>query len=218
MVPHRGLRAVHPHPRPGLPIGLPERTAGKRAHPRDLRGLRRQRFRWTYGPVQELRRHLRLFLPRPFARDSRLDWRQRVHHANHGLDVALVGVRTLAVPIGALAGASMLVQHERVGMPFALWLAATAMLVGTLSQSKASPICRHPWWSLSPSPTCSVTLAGWPSPPWTLIRWGPASPTAEGEPLDSGRHSRRIHLGGPQRNTLGVGAPGGEPRGVRPFG
>jgi len=106
---------------------------GRGLIPETFEGYRRQRFRWTYGPVQELRRHLRLFLPRPFARDSRLDWRQRVHHANHGLDVALVGVRTLAVPIGALAGGSMLLQHERVGMPFALWLAATAMLVGTLS-------------------------------------------------------------------------------------
>lgn len=68
--------------------------------------------------------------PAPSPRISRLDWHQRVHHANHGLDVALVDVRTLAVPIGALAGASMLIQHERVGMPVALWLAATAMLVG----------------------------------------------------------------------------------------
>lgn len=106
---------------------------GRGLIPETFAGYRQQRFRWTFGPVQELRRHLRLFLPGPLARASQLNWRQRVHHANHGLDVALVGVRTLAVPLGALAGLSMGLRNEVVVVPFELWIAATAMLIGTLS-------------------------------------------------------------------------------------
>lgn len=106
---------------------------GRGLIPETFAGYRQQRFRWTYGPVQELRRHLRLFLPRPFARASELSWRQRVHHANHGLDVALVSVRTLAVPIGAAAALSMITQDEAVQLPFELWLASTAILIGSVA-------------------------------------------------------------------------------------
>jgi hypothetical protein len=106
---------------------------GRGLIPETFAGYRQQRFRWTYGPVQELRRHARLFLPRPVARSSQLDWRQRVHHGNHGLDVALVGVRTLAVPLGALAGISMIARNEVVKLPFELWLASTAVLIGSLA-------------------------------------------------------------------------------------
>lgn len=106
---------------------------GRGLIPETFAGYRQQRFRWTYGPVQELRRHLRLFLPGPFARPSELSWRQRVHHANHGLDVALVSVRTLAVPIGAAAALSMITRDEVVQLPFELWLASTAMLIGSVA-------------------------------------------------------------------------------------
>jgi glycosyltransferase involved in cell wall biosynthesis len=106
---------------------------GRGLIPETFQGYRQQRFRWTYGPVQELRKHLRLFLPRPFARTSRLDWRQRVHHANHGLDVALVSVRTLAVPIGAVAALSMIAGDEAVQLPFELWLASTSVLIGSVA-------------------------------------------------------------------------------------
>lgn len=105
---------------------------GRGLIPETFAGYRQQRFRWTYGPVQELRRHLRLFLPGRLARTSRLSWRQRVHHANHGLDVALVGVRTLAVPLGALVGLTMIIRREAVMLPLELWLASTAILVGSL--------------------------------------------------------------------------------------
>lgn len=106
---------------------------GRGLIPETFAGYRQQRFRWTYGPVQELRHHLRLFLPPPFGSRSHLDWRQRLHHANHGLDVALVGVRTVAVPIGASAGLSMIARGEVVELPFELWLASTAILVGSLA-------------------------------------------------------------------------------------
>jgi cellulose synthase/poly-beta-1,6-N-acetylglucosamine synthase-like glycosyltransferase len=103
---------------------------GRGLVPDTFEGYRRQRFRWTYGPVQEFRRHWRLFLPRRMGgKPSNLSARQRLHHANHGIDVIGIGVRTLALGVGVAAGISMIVQRETVQMPFELWLASTAALV-----------------------------------------------------------------------------------------
>lgn len=42
-------------------------TFGRGLIPETFDDYRKQRFRWTAGPVQQLRRHWRLFLPAPFA-------------------------------------------------------------------------------------------------------------------------------------------------------
>lgn len=104
--------------------------------PETFEGYKKQRFRWTYGPVQEFKRHLRLFLPqrRPSKRAvvSQLTPRQRVHHGNHGLDVVMVGIRLLLVPIAGVAMMSMVWHRESVPMPLVLWIASTAVLVGSV--------------------------------------------------------------------------------------
>jgi cellulose synthase/poly-beta-1,6-N-acetylglucosamine synthase-like glycosyltransferase len=100
--------------------------------PETFAGYKRQRFRWTYGPIQELRRHLRLFRPGPRRAASALKVRQRVHHANHGLDVAMIGLRLLVIPLGAAALVSMLWHHEVVRMPLPLWIAATVVLISSV--------------------------------------------------------------------------------------
>src|SRR5215472_1096695 len=105
---------------------------GRGLIPQTFNGYRRQRYRWTYGPVQEFQRHWRLFLPRPLATPSALTGRQKLHHANHGLDVMCIGVRTLCFPLAAGAAASMIAHHERVQMPAELWIAATCLLAGNL--------------------------------------------------------------------------------------
>ena len=102
--------------------------------PDTFAAYRKQRFRWTYGPVQELRRHWRLFLPTRLGGDrTELTARQRIHHGNHGLDVACIGLRALALPLGALTALSMAVQHESVSMPFALYIASTAVLISSIA-------------------------------------------------------------------------------------
>jgi hypothetical protein len=108
------------------------RPYGRGLIPETFEGYRRQRYRWTYGPVQELQRHWRLFLPRPLGAPSRLTARQKLHHANHGLDVMCIGLRALCFPLGAAAAASMAVHHEHIPMPGELWVAATCLLAGTL--------------------------------------------------------------------------------------
>jgi hypothetical protein len=105
---------------------------GRGLIPETFAGYRRQRYRWTYGPVQEFWRHWRLFLPGRLATPSALTGPQKLHHANHGLDIMCIGVRALCSPLGAAAAASMVAHHERVPMPFPLWVAATCLLAGNL--------------------------------------------------------------------------------------
>jgi hypothetical protein len=80
---------------------------GRGLIPETFEGYRRQRYRWTYGPVQELQRHWRLFLPGRLAAPSALTGQQKLHHANHGLDVMCIGVRALCFLWAAAAAASM---------------------------------------------------------------------------------------------------------------
>lgn len=106
---------------------------GRGLIPETFAGYRKQRFRWTYGPVQEFRRHWRLFLPRWLGgRLSRLTATQKLHHANHGIDVIGVGLRGLSVPLAAATAVSMLVHHEHIPVPVELWAASTAVLVTDL--------------------------------------------------------------------------------------
>jgi len=105
---------------------------GRGLIPETFQGYRRQRYRWTYGPVQEFRRHWRLFLPRRLGTPSALTGGQKLHHANHGLDVMSIGLRALCFPLAAAAAASMVVHHERIPMPAELWIAATCLLAGNL--------------------------------------------------------------------------------------
>jgi cellulose synthase/poly-beta-1,6-N-acetylglucosamine synthase-like glycosyltransferase len=102
---------------------------GRGLIPDTFAGYRKQRFRWTYGPVSELARHHRLYLPRPWRQASALTRAQRVHHATHGLYGITTGLSLLALPLGALTAASMIEHHERLALPFPLWLAVTLLLV-----------------------------------------------------------------------------------------
>jgi len=105
---------------------------GRGLIPETFEGYRRQRYWWTYGPVQEFWRHWRLFLPGRLGTPRALTAGQKLHHANHGLDVACIGLRALCFPLAAAAAASMVAHHERVAMPAELWVAATCLLVGNL--------------------------------------------------------------------------------------
>jgi hypothetical protein len=103
---------------------------GRGLIPETFADYRRQRFRWTYGPVQELRMHQRLFWPR---RDRGLTPGQVVHHGNHGLDVPLISVRLLTIPVTALAALSMVASGEIVPVPLALWIAATCLVASSIA-------------------------------------------------------------------------------------
>jgi hypothetical protein len=101
---------------------------GRGLIPETFAGYKKQRFRWTCGPVQELKHHLRLFLPGRLGHPSRLSLVQTIHHLNHGLDRLNVGLGLLLLPLALGVLVSMLLQHEVVPVPLELWLAASVLL------------------------------------------------------------------------------------------
>ncbi|QKI88896.1 glycosyltransferase [Thiomicrorhabdus xiamenensis] len=100
--------------------------------PENFEGYKKQRFRWTFGPIQELRRHYRLLLPKPFAKASALTAMQKVHHAIHGLGAIKSGLEFLLLPLGALAVASMLIHEESIHIPSHIWIALAVSGVSAL--------------------------------------------------------------------------------------
>lgn len=107
-------------------------TFGRGIIPESFEGYKRQRFRWTYGPVQQMKRHLRLLLPRPLGRPSRLTAAQKVHELSHALVPVTRGVGLLLFLLGLAIGASMLVHRERVAVPLELWVLGAVTLGSAL--------------------------------------------------------------------------------------
>jgi cellulose synthase/poly-beta-1,6-N-acetylglucosamine synthase-like glycosyltransferase len=105
---------------------------GKGLIPETFNGYKKQRFRWTAGPVQEFKHHFRLLMFWPWHKSSLLTFIQRVHHLNHGLDRFNVGLSLLLIPLGFAVVASMIIHKEIIQVPFELWLATTVLLVSSL--------------------------------------------------------------------------------------
>lgn len=105
------------------------RVLGRGLIPETFSAYKRQRYRWTVGPIQEIKRHWRLFLPRRWATPSALSPAQKLHHFAHGAHNVTPALGLLSIPVGVAIVASMLVQKESVPMPLALWLFVTAALI-----------------------------------------------------------------------------------------
>jgi hypothetical protein len=101
---------------------------GRGLIPDTFAGYKKQRFRWTFGPVQELKRHFRLFLPRRWATPSALRPAQKVHHLSHGLDHVATGLGFLLAPLGLVAAVLMVAQREVIHVPGPVWVAMTVAL------------------------------------------------------------------------------------------
>jgi Glycosyl transferase family group 2 len=93
--------------------------------PENLVELKKQRFRWTYGPGQEFKAHANLYL-----RPSLLTRRQRIRHAAYGLSLALTGLTVLGLPIGAALLASMVVHGDAPAVSPQLLIPTAALILG----------------------------------------------------------------------------------------
>jgi len=100
--------------------------------PETFSGYKKQRFRWTYGPVQELKRHLRLYLPKSIALPSMLKPLQKLHHLNHGFGYVNLGLGFLAVPLGFASLASMIYYKEIVEIPYVFIIGAGLTIFSSL--------------------------------------------------------------------------------------
>jgi len=111
-------------------------TFGRGLIPETFLGYKKQRFRWTVGPVQELKRHFRLFLPKPLAQTSQFTLAQKIYHFCHGLRNLNIGLGFLLIPLSFAILASMLIHHEVVNTPLVLWLSASISLLSAAAH----------WW------------------------------------------------------------------------
>ncbi|MBC9716014.1 glycosyltransferase [Streptomyces sp. TRM66268-LWL] len=100
--------------------------------PETFEAFKKQRFRWTYGPVQQFKEHWRLYPPRPFGRASRISRAQRLLCMHHGLGLITSAVAmVVGLPLGLAALASMLAHGERPPVGYEIWLAFAASLTAT---------------------------------------------------------------------------------------
>jgi hypothetical protein len=106
---------------------------GRGLIPDTFAGYKRQRFRWTYGPIQEFKCHLRLYLPGRWRQPSQLSTPQRIHHAAYGLYGANHIIGLVCVLLAASLVASMTANREVVVLPVGLRVAVMLMLVSHLT-------------------------------------------------------------------------------------
>ena len=105
-----------------------DKTYGRGLIPDTFEGYKKQRYRWTAGPVQEFRHHFKHLVGLD-KKPSSFTLLQRLSHLNHGLDKVLVGLRLPTIFVGIALLMSLILQHEIVAIPFELWLVATVTLV-----------------------------------------------------------------------------------------
>ena len=74
------------------------KSYGRGLIPETFGELKKQRFRWTYGPGQEFKTHFRLYFPFPSRVPSALSWSQRLRHAHYGLVVLTTGLGSITLP------------------------------------------------------------------------------------------------------------------------
>ena len=106
------------------------KTYGRGLIPDSFEGYKKQRYRWTAGPVQEFRHYTKHFIGLS-KRDSKFTLIQRIFHLNHGLGNFLLSFQIPLMLIGVASIASMIMHNEIIQVPFELWLTATISLLAT---------------------------------------------------------------------------------------
>jgi cellulose synthase/poly-beta-1,6-N-acetylglucosamine synthase-like glycosyltransferase len=116
-------------------------TFGHGLIPETFAAYAKQRRRWTYGPIQELKRHLPMFVPSRLGAQTALTPIQKVFHLHHDLDPLFAGLGLLLLPWGLMLLASLLVSGERPTLPTLVWVASAVVAVA--SQAMAWSVQRR---------------------------------------------------------------------------
>jgi cellulose synthase/poly-beta-1,6-N-acetylglucosamine synthase-like glycosyltransferase len=102
---------------------------GKGLIPETFASYKKQRYRWTAGPVQEFFAHFRMLWPWQRQATSALTFTQRLYHFHHGFNNVMVGMNIPLLIIALATALSMAWHQEIIPVPPELFMAATAMLV-----------------------------------------------------------------------------------------
>jgi cellulose synthase/poly-beta-1,6-N-acetylglucosamine synthase-like glycosyltransferase len=106
------------------------KTYGRGLIPDSFEDYKKQRYRWTAGPVQEFRHYFTHFIG-VSGRRANFSFFQRLFHLNHGLGNFLSSLGLPMIVIGLATITSMILNNEIVPVPFELWLAATISIIST---------------------------------------------------------------------------------------
>lgn len=106
-------------------------TFGRGLIPDTFEGYKKQRYRWTAGPVQEFLNHRHNLADLDSGRFA-LNLTQRIHHLHHGIHNAIIGLSIPFLIAGLVLITSLVWHREIIFVPVELWLAATITLVSTV--------------------------------------------------------------------------------------
>jgi len=109
-----------------------QESFGQGLIPETFATYKKQRYRWTAGPVQEFFSHFALLWPWQKKPTSHLSFTQRLYHFHHGFNNVMVGVNIPLLGIALLTILSMAWHREIVEVPTELFLTATIMLLSKL--------------------------------------------------------------------------------------
>ena len=108
-------------------------TFGRGLIPETFRGYKKQRLRWTVGPIQQLLKHWHLYLPNPIATPSKLSFWQRLLELSHSLGGTQPVVNLAFLPLGLVTLTSILYHQEVIVVPMAIWIAIVVVLPAALA-------------------------------------------------------------------------------------
>lgn len=109
------------------------RTFGRGLIPETFEGYKKQRFRWTYGPVQELKRYFRLYMPGRLSTPSSLTAEQKIHHLNHGLGYLNISLGFILTPLYILTLLSIYFHQDVINFPYSVFYAGIIYMTGILA-------------------------------------------------------------------------------------
>lgn len=105
------------------------RVYGRGLIPETFEELKKQRYRWTYGPGQEFKRHWRMFVPGPWRVRTRMTTGQRWRHGNYDLVILTTGAGVLSLPISGALLVAMSVSGTVPPVVPAVLAGVVAMLI-----------------------------------------------------------------------------------------
>lgn len=112
-----------------------KQTYGRGVIPESFYDYKKQRLRWTIGPIQQLKKHWRLLLPRKFSTPSKFSNWQRILEFSHSLREISPIVTLLFLLIGLVTMSSIIYHHETITIPAIIWIASAVTIPSTLALS-----------------------------------------------------------------------------------
>lgn len=112
-------------------------TFGRGLIPETFADYKKQRFRWIAGPVQQLRRHWRLYLPVSLGGPPQINWWSKLLEFQRGVEPLLGAFGTIFGFGSAVVGVAMIAlgRLPTLDLPGPFWVAAWMAVLGTLAST-----------------------------------------------------------------------------------